>query len=324
MSLVPFTDALISVTGASTGLGRALTELVLEKDEIVVATLRNPPMLDDLVQKYPPTRILVLKLDVTQEEQIVDAFLRAKTAFGRIDVVVNNAGVGQLGEVETTDEGKTRALMETNFWGALRVTKEAVRFLRDENPACAGGRLLQMSSYLGLVGLPATGSYAAAKFGKYSYRMEDIMSYRRCTSSRGDHRGACRRDRSKVEHQSTCGSWSSTVLTLTSVSLQVTILEPGWIRSNMGPRLTWPSEHSAYAANPSLPSTAQRHGKLDDFVVWKDTRRSVEVFYKVASLPSPPLHLLVGKDAIEATRKKIAILSEEINEYEAWSEGLEE
>ena len=92
----------------------------------------------------------------------------------------------------------------------------------------------------------------------------------------------------------------------------------------MGPRLTWPPEHPAYAANPSLPTTAQRHGRLDDFVVWKDTRRSVEAFYKVASLPSPPLHLLVGKDAIEATRKKIAILSEEINEYEAWSEGLEE
>ena len=133
-------------------------------------------MLDDLVQKYPPTRILVLKLDVTQEEQILDAFLRAKTVFGRIDVVVNNAGVGQIGEVETTEEGRTRALMETNFWGALHVTKEAVRFLRDENPAGAGGRLLQMSSYLGLVGLPGTSSYVAAKFGKFSYVLGDITS----------------------------------------------------------------------------------------------------------------------------------------------------
>lgn len=67
-----------------------------------------------------------------------------------------------------------------------------------------------------------------------------------------------------------------------------------------------------------------RQGTIDDFVTWKSTRRSAEVFYKVASLPNPPLHLVVGKDAIALTRQKIASLSEVVDMYESWSEGLEE
>ncbi len=105
---------------------------------------------------------------------------------------------------------------------------------------------------------------------------------------------------------------------------QITLLEPGWIKSAMASRVTWPPEHPAYAANASLPTTALRHGRLDDFVTWKNTRRSVEVFYKAASIPDPPLHLLVGKDAVDAARKKIASLTESVVKYEAWSEGLEE
>ncbi|RPD56680.1 NAD-P-binding protein [Lentinus tigrinus ALCF2SS1-7] len=276
------------ITGASTGLGRALTELILEKDEVAIATVRSPPVLDDLVQKYPSTRLLVLQLDVNKEEQIIDAFSRAKAAFGRVDIVVNNAGMGEIGEVETTDEGKGRALLETNFWGALHVTKEAIRFFRDENPVGAGGRLLQMSSYLGVVGLPGTGFYAAAKFALEG--MTETLA-------------------AEIDPK-----WN----------IKVTSLVPGWIRSAMAPRLTWPPEHPAYAANPSLPTTALRNGSLDDVVTWKDTRRSAEVFYKAASLSDPPLHLLVGKDAIEATRRKIASLAEEVDKYEVWSEGLEE
>ncbi|RDX48767.1 NAD-P-binding protein [Lentinus brumalis] len=255
------------ITGASTGLGRALAELILEKDEVVVATVRSPAVLEDLSPH---------------------AFSRAKAAFGRIDVVVNNAGVAELGEVELVDEAKARAVLETNFWGALNVTKEAIRFFRDDNPPGAGGRLLQMSSYLGITGLAGAGFYVSSKFA-----LEGIT---------------------ETLAQEIDPKWN----------IKITLLEPGWIRSAMASRVTWPPEHPAYAGNASLPTNALRHGRFGDFVTWKDTRRSVEVFYKAASIPDPPLHLLVGKDAVDAARKKIASLTESVVKYEAWSEGLEE
>ena len=157
----------IVVTGTSTGLGRAVAELVLEKGEIVVATARRSSSLDDLTEKYPKERLLVLPLDVTQPQQIIDAFNTAAGRFGRIDIVFNNAGMGELGELEGMEESKARSVLETNFWGAVSVTKEAVKHFRETNPPGTGGRLLQMSSYLGLVGQPACAFYCASKFGTY-------------------------------------------------------------------------------------------------------------------------------------------------------------
>ncbi|RDX48781.1 NAD-P-binding protein [Lentinus brumalis] len=277
-----------AVTGTSTGIGRALTELVLEKGERVVATARTPSALDDLAKVYPPTRLLLLRLDVTQPEQIVEAFARAKAAFGRIDVVVNNAGWGDLGEIEAMDEERGRGLLETNFWGALHVSKEAIRFFRDENGPGVGGRLLQMSSYLGLAGFPAAGYYVASKFA-----LEGV------TESLA----------AEIDP-----AWN----------IKITLLEPGWIRSAITSNIVWPPAHPAYIVNAGLPTSIMRNGTLDDLVTWKSARRSAELFYKTTSLPEPPLHLVVGKDAIEATRKKIASLSELVDTYENWSEGLEE
>ena len=156
----------LPVTGTSSGIGRALTEVLLEKGEMVAATARQPAMLDDLAQKYSADRLLVFALDITKSEEIVAAFARCKDVFGRIDVVVNNAGYGALGEVEGQEESTGRELMETNFWGNLRVTKEAVKFFRESNPPGVGGRLLQMSSFLGILGAPGVGFYAASKFGE--------------------------------------------------------------------------------------------------------------------------------------------------------------
>ena len=152
------------MTGASTGLGRATVEVALEKGEVVVATARLPATLDDLVLQHPKDRLLVLPLDVTLPEQVVNAFAEAMRTFGRIDVVFNNAGFGDIWELEGMDESLARAILETNFWGAMRVTKEAIKCFRDTNPSGVGGRLLQMSSYGGLVGLPGLSIYCASKF----------------------------------------------------------------------------------------------------------------------------------------------------------------
>ena len=116
-------------------------------------------------------------MDVTKPQEIIAAFAAAKAKFGRIDVVANNAGYGTLGEAEGAEDDVVRAMFETNFWGMANVSREAVKFFREVNPAGVGGRLLQMSGRGGLNGAAATAYYSASKFG-----MSRVMSIHRASS----------------------------------------------------------------------------------------------------------------------------------------------
>ncbi|KAI6114069.1 hypothetical protein F5141DRAFT_1104021 [Pisolithus sp. B1] len=134
------------------------TELALQRGEKVVATLRRPAVLTDLASRYPET-LLLLKLDVTQPEEVKSAFVAARERFGRIDVVLSNAGYGIVSEIEGTSEKNARGLLETNFWGASYVCREAVRFFREENQP-TGGRLIQISSVSGVASSPGSAWYS--------------------------------------------------------------------------------------------------------------------------------------------------------------------
>lgn len=155
------------VTGCSSGIGRRMTEFALEKGDKVVATLRKPADLQQLQFQYTAAQLLVVKLDVTQPEQVLNAFSEAKQAFGRVDIVLNNAGSGVVGGIEATSDESAHRLFEVNFWGMVHVAKEAVRFFREENEKGAGGRLLTVSSETALYPVPALGFYCASKFGKF-------------------------------------------------------------------------------------------------------------------------------------------------------------
>lgn len=124
-------------------------------------------MLDHLKSQYPADHLLVLKLNVSKRIDIVDAFNKSHEAFGRIDVVFNSAGFAMLGEVEGTPDEMARSIFETNFWGAMNVAREAVRFFREVNSPI-GGRLITMSSMLGIVSSAALGFYTASKHGRSS------------------------------------------------------------------------------------------------------------------------------------------------------------
>ncbi len=106
-----------AVTGCSSGLGLELFRQVLSKGDIAVATLRKPEVLADLQAQYPADRLLVLKVDVSVHSDIIAAFEKTREVFGRLDVVVSNAGYALLGEVESTPDDVARALFEVNFWG---------------------------------------------------------------------------------------------------------------------------------------------------------------------------------------------------------------
>ena len=156
----------VEVTGSSSGFGRTLTEIALAKGEKVVATARKPETLSDLRDRYFEDQLLLVGLDVVKEEDISAAFILAKKAFGRVDVVFNNAGVSLGAEVEGTPNDAARTMFEINFWGAANVSREAVRFFRDENPSGAGGRLITVGSYAGMAPFGGLGYYSATKAGK--------------------------------------------------------------------------------------------------------------------------------------------------------------
>ncbi|MFL5747565.1 MAG: oxidoreductase [Niastella sp.] len=148
------------ITGSSRGLGRALTEAVLAKGDQVAATARQPKQLDDLVTKYPQ-QILPLRLDVTNKKEITAAVEQAVKHFGRIDVLVNNAGFGVVGAAEAFTDEQVRSQLETNLYAPIEVTRVVLPYMRKQR----SGRILQISSVGGRIGNPGLAIYQAAKFG---------------------------------------------------------------------------------------------------------------------------------------------------------------
>lgn len=148
------------ITGSSRGLGRALAEAVLAAGHRLVATARNPDSLHDLVERFPET-VRTVALDVTDPAAAQRAVQTAVEAFGRLDVLVNNAGYGDVGSVEDTSLEAFRAQIETNLFGTLILTKAAIPVMRVQR----SGRILQLSSVGGRLGAPGRAPYSAAKWG---------------------------------------------------------------------------------------------------------------------------------------------------------------
>ncbi|TFV86273.1 SDR family oxidoreductase [Blastococcus sp. CT_GayMR16] len=147
------------ITGASRGFGREWTIAALERGDTVAATARDTSTLDDLVQQFGDA-VLPLKLDVTDRDAVVAAVKDAHDRYGRLDVVVNNAGYGQFGMVEEISEAEARAQIETNVFGALWVTQAVLPYLREQG----SGHILQVSSIGGISAFPNIGIYNASKW----------------------------------------------------------------------------------------------------------------------------------------------------------------
>lgn len=148
------------ITGSSRGLGRSLTAAVLAHGDQVAATARNTEQLKDLAAQYPG-QILPLTLDVTDNKQIQQAVNDTIAHFGRIDVLVNNAGFGITGTAEGFTEDQVRSQLETNLYAPIEITRAVLPYMRRQR----SGRILQISSVGGRVGNPGLSMYQAAKFG---------------------------------------------------------------------------------------------------------------------------------------------------------------
>lgn len=147
------------ITGCSTGFGRELAKLILARGWNAVITARNADQIKDIAEGYENTA-LVLPLDVTNPKQISTAVAKAETTFGKIDVLVNNAGYGYFSSIEEGEEEKIRAQFETNFFGLVNVIKSVLPGMREKRH----GHIINFSSLGGLLGFPSTGYYHATKF----------------------------------------------------------------------------------------------------------------------------------------------------------------
>jgi len=273
------------ITGTSTGLGRCLTKYVLSRGHIVVATLRTPENLDDLKAKHTSDRLLIVRVDVSKPQDISVAFDKAREAFGRLDVVVNNAGYGMFGDAETTPDDVARGLFEVNFWGAVNVSKAAVKFFREVNKPGIGGRLINITSMAGINAFAASSFYCASKFALEGF-----------TQSLA---------------QELDPEWN----------IKVSMVEPGEFKSDAATRsaVILPL-HPAYE-KPGSPIVVSRE-YMSAKEQTGDPNKAVAKWFELAELPNPPLRLVLGQDAIGIVRAQIARLTQDVNAKEDWSKDL--
>jgi NAD(P)-dependent dehydrogenase (short-subunit alcohol dehydrogenase family) len=149
----------IFITGASRGFGKIWAEAFLKRGDKVAATARNLDSLKELTRQYGDA-ILPIQLDVTNREDCFAAIQKAKEYFGRIDVVINNAGYGLIGAIEETTEKEARDQIEANVFGLLWVTQAVLPVMRTQGR----GHIIQLSSALGVATLPVLGIYNASKW----------------------------------------------------------------------------------------------------------------------------------------------------------------
>ncbi|KAF7416090.1 hypothetical protein PC9H_002350 [Pleurotus ostreatus] len=273
------------ITGASRGLGRSVTETVLQNGDIVVATARSTSVFSDLTSKYPESQLLVLSLDVSNVDAIKAAFKAATDKFGRIDVVYNNAGAFTVGEAEAIPEADARKLFDVNFWAASNVALEAVRVLREVNKP-QGGRIITIGSATGFAPLPGSNYYAASKFA--------IEGFIDALSMELDP------------------AWN----------IRLTLVRPGGYDTGWEKGAQFYPAHPAYTA-PHMPTEFGRQymktfkGYEGDPVKFAQT-----VYFKVAKAENPPSKLSLGLDCVGMVEGKLKAISDEAEKYKSWSAGL--
>lgn len=163
------------ITGAARGFGRRWAVAALERGDRVVATARDTSALDDLVERFGDA-ILPLRLDVTSRDDVFAVVEQGHRAFGRLDVVLSNAGYGHQGAVEEVSEAEARAQLDTNFFGTMWLAQAALPIFR----AQSSGHLLAVSSVLGVSTVPSFGIYSASKFaveGLFDVLAQEVASF---------------------------------------------------------------------------------------------------------------------------------------------------
>lgn len=268
------------ITGCSSGLGRALAERCLEAGDMVVATSRAAASLRFDGTSARSSNFLAVTMNVESPASVEAAFAQATAAFGRVDVVVNNAGRGLCGAFEELTDADMQAVMDVNFMGVVRVTRTAIQVMRDVNRP-PGGLIQQITSIGGQLGMPALSGYCASKWA--------------------------------VEGLTECIAREMQMRPEWNISL--TCIEPGgfrteWAHGSMAFR--HPSQGlPAYSHMPAESiMAAMGEAQLGD------PRKGAAAIHQLAHLADPPLRCLLGSEAFGAMEMKLKQYSETYRDYE--------
>ncbi|KAI0149591.1 retinol dehydrogenase 8 [Xylariaceae sp. FL1272] len=285
-------DAVWFITGSSSGMGLALAQrIAAHPTHRLVATARSLSKLSRLAPDLAgKDRVLMVELDVSSQEAIDAAVAAAVAKFGRIDVLVNNAGYGLMGDTESMLEpegqAKARRVVETDLWGMLRLTMQAVRVFRDENPKTGqrGGVVLNVTSMGGFAGFPGTAFYHAAKFGVEGFT-ESISKEVR-------------------------PEWN----------IHFCLIEPGGTRSNFASAgsMDWMPAHPAYTA-PDCPSRILEGYVKDPNMqkTWTPSETVAGAMYEVvarAATKPIPMRLPLTEGAWNILKAEVASVDKELDE----------
>jgi NAD(P)-dependent dehydrogenase (short-subunit alcohol dehydrogenase family) len=262
------------ITGSSSGFGLALVESALAAGDRVIATARNPDSLASLADRAPDS-LFVLPLDVTQTDSIAAAIPSAIAHWGRIDVLVNNAGVGLLGAVEECDDTESRAAFETNFFGPVAVLRALLPHFRQNR----SGHIVQMGAAAAIANYAGFGLYGAAKAALSSLS-------------------------------------ESLAQELKPLGIRVSLVEPGPFRTDFIGRSMSRTAHPL----PDYANTAGRFGQYLSKIDGKqpgNPHRAARAIVDLVHSPEPPFRFVLGKYAIDKTRKTFAARERELALFEA-------
>ncbi|WP_420077995.1 oxidoreductase [Streptomyces sp. JL4002] len=266
------------VTGASRGLGAAITREALHRGHAVIATARDAAAVlraqEDRTGDRPGDRLLAAAADVTEPQQLAAAVREGLAAFGRIDVVVNNAGHGLVGAVEEVSDRAARELFDVNVFGALNTLRATLPTLRAQR----SGHVLNIGSVGGFATAPAVGLYGASKFA-----LEGITE-----ALHGE---------------------------LAPLGVRVTIVEPGGFRTDFlhtSSMRTEPASIADYTAGagPVRQALAHNDGRQPG-----DPAKAARAVVDITEVPAPPLRLQLGADSVERVEAKLDLVRRELD---AW------
>ncbi|AMV48311.1 oxidoreductase [Paraburkholderia caribensis] len=251
------------ITGCSGGFGKLLAEAAAARGDKVVATARNVTTLKELHQRYPDT-VRTVALDVTRADSIASAVADAEAAFGRLDVLVNNAGHGFLGAIEEGTADEYRPLFDVNVFGLIEMTRAALPLMRRTN----GGRIVNLSSGAGIIGMGGHGYYNATKFA--------------------------------VE-----GLSEALAEEVAPLGIRVIIVEPGPFRTEfLGRSITVAKQQiEAYSATGG---GARVYREGNDGRQPGDPHKAVAIMMQAIDAGDPPLHLPIGPRAYALAERKLA------------------
>jgi NAD(P)-dependent dehydrogenase (short-subunit alcohol dehydrogenase family) len=262
------------ISGCSSGFGRELVRAALAAGDRVMATARRPETLADLA-RAGGDRISTVAMDVTDPASIHAAVEATLAVFGRIDVLVNNAGVSVIGAVEETSVEHLRGMFDVNYFGAVQLTQAVLPVLREQG----NGTIVVMSSLGGVMTFPGLGGYNATKHALEA--LGEALS-----------------------------------LELTPLGIRVLVVEPGMFRTRFSTSLQWTPENPAYDA-----SSGELRRMVKGVVGQEpnDPAKGAAAIIEVLAAENPPLHFLLGEDAVDGLRDHHEALLADVAEWEKLS-----